>query len=686
VSRIAEWVPPAVREAPEQPAGEPRLLDALLAAVDRQRGVLAEDVARLWDDLFIESCADWAVPYIGALLGLPPDAGRLEVAYAVALRRRKGTPAALEDFAEVLTAWTARVLEGWQTTLWAQRLGHPAPLRLASADLREGARMRVGTPFERVRRSFSPSGPWSPRAATVVVWPWQVRTYLGTECAPLPEPRRFSLHPLGAQAPPYLRPRPLRLGSDVGGSPAEARTGDELDAPVRATYDVVEALAAPGQIAYGASWTVAGEHPLARDDGATPTLLALAVGGAPLGWPSLRLGSLPPGAPAPAPPAPGEAVVDLARGHVELGPGLGGRLRATWHRPVPGEIGSLAGDGDADPHAVVVVTVNPSRPVGGDNVHTLAAAAALAETRSAAWSGEPSPPGHPEVEIRLETSDRLAAPPPLSIAPTLRRWRIVAPRLTTPTVVGDLELDLAGACITLEGFALAGDLRLGASLDGVLLRHLTMNPPGGAALRVEPGAWGLSLEAERCILGPVRADLGALPIALRDCVVDARGERLRMCGEAPTGAPDDAVAGIGPFQPALTASGVTFAGPVRVESVDAVDCLFADGVRALQVQEGCLRHCFLGPPLGAGPSHPPTYRCGPFPDPTFASVGFEAAGYYAPALEPEHPLGSAASDGGEVGAYHHAGRAARIGRLRRRVDEFVPLGLRSRVVLAPWEE
>jgi hypothetical protein len=27
------------------------------------------------------------------------------------------------------------------------------------------------------------------------------------------------------------------------------------------------------------------------------------------------------------------------------------------------------------------------------------------------------------------------------------------------------------------------------------------------------------------------------------------------------------------------------------------------------------------------------YRCGPFPPPTFASIGFEAAGYYALDLE-----------------------------------------------------
>ena len=684
-TRIADWLPPALRDAPEQPAGEPRLLDALLAAVEGQRALLADDVARLWDDLFIESCADWAVPYIGALLGLPPDAGRLEVAYAVALRRRKGTPAALEDFAEVLTGWTARVLEGWQITLWAQRLGHPGAPRVATVDLREGARSRIGTPFERVRRSVSPSGPWSPRAATVVVWPWEVRTYLATECAPLGA-RRFALHPLGAEAPPYLRPRRLRLSSDVGGSAAEARTGDELDAPVRATYAVVEALAEPGQISYGAAWALSAAHPLTQGVAGAPTLLELTADGAPVGWPDIRLGALPPGGPAPAPPAAGQAVVDLARGHVELGAGLAGPLRATWHRPLPGSIGALAGDGDGDPLARVVVTVNPSLPAAGDNVHTLEDAIALAQGRSAALSPEPASAGHPEVEIRLETSDRLDAPPAAAFTPALLNWRVVAPRLMTPTVVGDLQLDLAGGCLTLEGFALSGDLRLGAGLDGVLLRHLTMNPPGGAALRVEPGAWGLALEAELCVLGPVRADLGALPVVLRDCVVDGRGERLRMCGGASAGSAVEAVAGNGPLHPALTASGTTFAGPVRVESVDAADCIFAGGVRAVQGQEGCLRHCFLGPPLGAAPSHPPTYRCGPFPDPTFASVGFEAAGYYAPELEPEHPLGSAAGDGGEVGAYHHAGRAGRIGRLRRRVDEFVPLGLRSRVVLAPWEE
>ena len=182
-------------------------------------------------------------------------------------------------------------------------------------------------------------------------------------------------------------------------------------------------------------------------------------------------------------------------------------------------------------------------------------------------------------------------------------------------------------------------------------------------MRVAAGAWGVSLRAERSILGAIRADLAARPLVLEDCVVDARGvepaglrRRSRRLRQGRRHGRDDA------STRRSQANGVTFAGAVRLESVDAVDCLFLDGVEVVQTQEGCLRHCYLGPDLTTPAAHPLTYRCGPFPAPTFASVGFEAAGYYALELEPDHPLLSAASDGGEVGAYHHARRAARIGR------------------------
>jgi hypothetical protein len=330
--------------------------------------------------------------------------------------------------------------------------------------------------------------------------------------------------------------------------------------------------------------------------------------------------------------------------------------------------------------------VNPALPATGNVVRTLAAAFTKAKALTAGLSGEDSDPEHPDVEIRLETSDRLNAPAAQAFVPDVPRWRIVAQRFATPTIAGTLSLNLDGACMTLEGFFLDGHLRLGTDLDCVHLRHVTMNPAAGRQVRVAAGAWGLCLRAERSILGAIRADLGAAPLVLEDCIVDGRGAPLRVCEETLGGGATDAIEATSTFRPALQANGVTFVGPVRLEAVDAVDCLFLDGVEVLQSQEGCLRHSYLGPDLSVPPRHPVSYRCGPFPAPTFASIGFEASGYYTLALEPPHPLQSAASDGGEVGAYHHARRAARIAVLRRRIHEFVPLGLRPGLALAPWEE
>ena len=134
-----------------------------------------------------------------------PDAGRREIAYATALRRRKGTPSALEDFAEVVTGWPTRVIEGWQTTLWCQQLRHPVR-RTASLDLRHGEHLLVGTGLDPARRRVTPGGPYHPAAVTAEVFPWQVLRYDGVEVAPLGA-GRFALHPLGVSAPLYLAPR-----------------------------------------------------------------------------------------------------------------------------------------------------------------------------------------------------------------------------------------------------------------------------------------------------------------------------------------------------------------------------------------------------------------------------------------------------------------------------------------------
>ena len=62
----------------------------------------------LYDNWFVETCEEWMAPYLGDLVGIArlkamdPHAYTLRayVANAIALRRRKGTPAALEQVAQ----------------------------------------------------------------------------------------------------------------------------------------------------------------------------------------------------------------------------------------------------------------------------------------------------------------------------------------------------------------------------------------------------------------------------------------------------------------------------------------------------------------------------------------------------------------------------------------------------------
>ncbi len=686
---VADLLPPAVRSAARDDPDRLRLLDALLRAVDGQRDLLVREIDWLWQDLFVDSCADDALPYLGGLLGLPPDATRLEIAHSIALRRRKGTPAALEDFAEVLTGWTARVIEGWQVTAWTQQLGHPAPPRPATIRLAGPDLARVGTPFERARRTVDLRRRWRPAAADVVVWPWHVRTYRDVEAAPLPgTTTRFALHPLGSDAPLYVRPRPLVLDSDVTGAGAAARTRTETDAPVRATYDVLLALAGDGDVTIGDVWTIHAGHPLS-DPGGTddPPLVRLTVDDVAIAATDLRFGSLPPGAPPPAAPPSGGAIVDLARGQVEVGAGVTGTVRATWHRAGAGSLGAAAADGATSPSARVVVEVDPRRAGTGGVVGTLADAFTQARARSATagLTAADSEPGRPDVEIRLATSDRLAAPAPQAFTPLAPRWRVVATPLAMPTIVGDLALDLDEGCVEIEGVHLAGDVRAGSGLRGLTLRSVTMDPAAGTAVTVAADAWTTAVRLERSLLPTVHAELSAHPLVIEDCVVDGRGSAHRVCDPPPPDAGSGvAVAATDRFGPELHADGVTFLGTVDCDAVRATDCILLDGLAAVQTEAGCLRYCDLGP---SDPAElPPTYRCGPFPPAQFVSTRFASAGYVSPPLDGTDPRTTGASDGGEIGAYHRDGRPARIERLRDRIHEFVPLGVDVTVTLGRWEE
>ena len=122
---------PAIYRIRDAEQGEP--LRALLAVIAGEAGILEENLDQLYDDQFIETCADWVVPYIGDLIGVRALHGvvpqvsspRAEVANTIRLRRRKGTAAVLEELARDVTGWPARVVEFFELLGWTQYMNHP---------------------------------------------------------------------------------------------------------------------------------------------------------------------------------------------------------------------------------------------------------------------------------------------------------------------------------------------------------------------------------------------------------------------------------------------------------------------------------------------------------------------------------------------------------------------------------
>jgi hypothetical protein len=118
-------------------------LGSLLMLIQEQIDVFSYDLDQLYDDQFIETCAQWVIPYIGDLIGyqavhgIAPsvDDPRAEVANTISLRRRKGTALVMEQLARDVTAWGAHAVEFFRILTDTQYMNHIRPYNLYAPDL-----------------------------------------------------------------------------------------------------------------------------------------------------------------------------------------------------------------------------------------------------------------------------------------------------------------------------------------------------------------------------------------------------------------------------------------------------------------------------------------------------------------------------------------------------------------------
>ncbi|WP_299747591.1 hypothetical protein [uncultured Tateyamaria sp.] len=151
---------PAVHRLRDADQGEP--LRALMAVLAREGAVVEENIEQLLDNLFIETCADWASPYIGGTIGYRTlhqiegtDVGnRAEVANTIGYRRRKGTAAVLEQLARDVTGWPAHVVEYFQVVATCQHTNHIRPAHHLGPDLHDPLDLEpLNKAFDRVSQT-----------------------------------------------------------------------------------------------------------------------------------------------------------------------------------------------------------------------------------------------------------------------------------------------------------------------------------------------------------------------------------------------------------------------------------------------------------------------------------------------------------------------------------------------------
>ena len=200
--RLFALLPVVHRQRDEEPGGP---LRALFSVIAEQVDIVEQDIARLYENWFIETCDDWVMPYLGDLVGyrLAPEVrergfvdyerqgaqdkvfvSRREVANTLRYRRRKGSLALLEFLANDVAGWPARAVEFYRLVAASQGLKHHGMPSNYLVDLRFGDDIdRVNTPFDElphtvdVRRlgSHRSQGLYNPTHVGLFVW--RVRAY-----------------------------------------------------------------------------------------------------------------------------------------------------------------------------------------------------------------------------------------------------------------------------------------------------------------------------------------------------------------------------------------------------------------------------------------------------------------------------------------------------------------------------
>lgn len=720
---------PSVYRIRDSVGPQPGPLRSLLAVIAEQVGVLEENLDQLYDDQFIETCAEWVVPYIGDLVGTRgvfvfPHAelsARAQVANTIAYRRRKGTAAVLEQLARDVTGWNASVVEYFELLATTQYMNHVRSRNLSLTSVRhrhfEGLAAiktaallkgsddrqwqlveRTTTPFDRMPRTLDvrriETGRGRHNIPNVGLFLWRLTNYPRSGAPAFRvDDRRYTFDAFGLDARLYNRPEseveithlatpdnvPMPLATRILAHSLEdfygvANPDGSLD-PRSLLLFVDHEAVVPDNPALPVSSPVASLRDLIR-------VCDLRDDGSVFGWahePVDRIAIDPQLGRIAFPPTwiPSSVHVSYQYGFsAEIGGGEYGRFDTFFSDLTP------------------VVELTSAQPAGiGAAVNSVGATGGAIEIAG------------------LSTNDYFIENPSLRVAAG-KHVELRGEDEHQPILVLTGDMTLFGedsSELTINGFRICGGrIHVPATdssgvpnrIQRIRLRHCTVLPgPGDVIAGTSPPGSGVSssepvlvveapeviVDIDHSIIGSMRVSSNA-EVRIASSIVDAGGET------------EVAYAGFIPGEPGppMHVVNSTIIGKVRCRVVQlASNTIFfaalspgdfwVHPVEAERLQEGCVRFSYVPP----GSRVPTMYECQPESldlaarvRPVFTSLRYGDAGYGQLSPHCAIEIREGADDRAEMGVFHDLYQPQRIGNLRTRLEEYLRVGLEAGVLIA----
>jgi hypothetical protein len=534
---------PAIYRIRDAERGYP--LRGFLGLISTQAQLLKTNIDGLWDDLFIETCADWVIPYIGDLVANNPISEniaqtRADVARTIYYRRRKGTLPMLEEMAGDVTGWAAHAVAFFEELGWSQNLNHlrfhpDVPPNGFTAATDPFAVDRVGTVLLRDLDVLDRlGGPFDTTTHTVDVRPpcqftgwynirnigfflWRLEQYFMQGSAPLKSALYtdgFYFSPLGNPAPLFTNPAPAPQGTQLV-------TETQVPAPIRKVafyFQPGNYIPSSFAIYHGATT-------------ANPILPANIVCGDLSNW---------------TPPPTGKVAVDVALGRFAFAPGEtpadGVTVSYTY-----GFSGDMGG-GPYDRTSLATVAGDPGPAIPGTVANPVAlgllipvSATAAATTISQAilaWNPAVNPQAVIQIEDNRTYVESLAIPFPVVAVPPGQPSPILviqAANQLRPTLLGNITLTGGSGSeeAILNGLLIAGNLHVEANLGLVEIVHCTLVPgegldeqgqpvqPDAPSILVDDPADNLQMLIDHSVTGPLRLPEEMVGLTIRDSIIDS---------------------------------------------------------------------------------------------------------------------------------------------------------------------